>query len=238
MAASRRQAEARATEARGAGARGTEAKGAGARGTGVRAAKAAATRARMLDAARALFVERGYAATTMQAVAQEAGVAVQTLYFTFATKRAILKEVLDVAVAGDTEPVATLDRPWAAEVMAAPPMEQLRRHVDATARIHERVVPVVEVLRSAAAADPEIAELWQTTVSQRHTVMTAFAGAMAAKTALRGGMTVARAADVLLAVLAPEIYHLLVLQRGWSPDEWREWAFDALVRQLLPDNND
>lgn len=223
------------TDARRTGARKA---GTGTRGTGVRAAKAAATRARMLEAARALFIERGYAATTMQAIAAEADVAVQTLYFTFATKRAILKEVLDVAIAGDTEPVATLDRPWVAEAMAAPPLAQIGRHVEATARIHERVVPVLEVVRSAAAADPEIAELWQTGVDQRHTVMTAFAGALAAKTALRGGTTVARAADVLLAVLAPEIYHLLVNQRGWTPDEWREWAFDALVRQLLPDQDD
>ncbi|MFD8528939.1 TetR/AcrR family transcriptional regulator [Streptosporangium canum] len=205
---------------------------------GVRAAKTAATRARVLAAAKKLFVERGYATTTMQAIATEAGVAVQTLYFTFATKRAILSELLDVEVAGDSAPIATLDRPWVAEAMAASPAGQLRMLAAATARIHDRVVPILEVVRSAAAIDPEIAELWQTNIAQRHTVLTAFAGALAAKADLRAGINAARAADISLAVLSPETYHLLVRERGWSVEDWREWAEDALIRQLLPDRPD
>jgi AcrR family transcriptional regulator len=204
-------------------------------GGGARAAKAAATRARMLAAARKRFVEKGYVATTMQAIAREAGVAVQTLYFTFSTKRAILGEVIDTEVAGDTEPVATLDRPWVAEALAASPLEQLRLQVEATAEIHGRVAPILEVVRSAAAHDPEIAQLWQTNITQRHTVLATLAGALAAKTDLRAGLRPARAADIVLAVLAPEVYHLLVHDRGWSVEEWRQWALDALVRQLLPD---
>uniref|UniRef100_UPI002455C999 helix-turn-helix domain-containing protein n=1 Tax=Nocardia farcinica TaxID=37329 RepID=UPI002455C999 len=89
--------------------------------TGVRAAKASANRAKMLAAARELFTTRGYTATTMKAIAEQAGMAVQTLYFTFATKRAILSELLDVEIAGDTEPVATMDRPWFAAAVAARP---------------------------------------------------------------------------------------------------------------------
>src|SRR5687767_8230835 len=103
---------------------------------GVRAAKAAATRARMLAAARSLFVARGYTATTMRSIADEAGVAVQTMYFTFATKRAVLSELLDLEVAGDTAPVATLERPWVAEALAAPPKELIELLVAGTARIH------------------------------------------------------------------------------------------------------
>src|SRR5215207_4472474 len=162
--------------------------------TGVRAAKTAATRVRMLAAARKLFVERGYTATTMQAIAAEAGVAVQTLYFTFATKRAILKELIDVEVAGDRAPIATLDRPWVSEAMAAPPAELLGRLAAAAAQINGRVGPVLEVVRSSATVEPEIAELWRTNIAQRHTVMTAFAGALAAKTKLRAGINDARAA--------------------------------------------
>jgi AcrR family transcriptional regulator len=202
---------------------------------GLRAAKAAATRVRMLAAARTLFVERGYAATTMQAIAGQAGVAVQTLYFTFATKRAILTELLDVEVAGDTEPVATLDRPWVARALAAPPEQLLRSLVRATAEIHGRVVPLLEVVRAAAATDPEIAQVWHTNISQRHTVLTVFAGALAAKTTLRAGINAAQAADIALAVLAPEAYHLLVAERGWTAAAWTAWATDALIRQLLPD---
>ncbi|MBA9005219.1 TetR/AcrR family transcriptional regulator [Thermomonospora cellulosilytica] len=205
------------------------------RNTGVRAARAAANRARMLAAARDLFIAHGYTATTMKAIAEQAGMAVQTLYFTFATKRAILSELLDVEIAGDTEPVATLDRPWVAEALAAAPAEQIRLQVAAAGQILARVTPLLEVVRSAAATDPEIAELWRTNISQRHTVQLRLAEALAGKTALRAGVDAARAADIALAVLAPETYHLLVHERGWSPDAWERWAADALTRQLLPD---
>lgn len=206
---------------------------AAAKNTGARLARTAANRARMLAAARDLFTAHGYTATTMKAIADRAGMAVQTLYFTFATKRAILSELLDVEIAGDSEPVATLDRPWAAKALAAPPAEQIRLQVAAAAGILARVSPLLEVVRSAAATDPEIAELWRTNISQRHIVQLRFADALDAKAALRPGTDAARAADIALAVLAPETYHLLVHERGWSPDAWQQWATDALLHQLL-----
>ncbi|WP_406276079.1 TetR/AcrR family transcriptional regulator [Nocardia sp. NBC_00881] len=202
--------------------------------TGVRAAKTTANRAKMLAAARELFTTRGYTPTTMKAIADEAGMAVQTLYFTFATKRAILSELLDVEIAGDTEPVATIDRPWFAAAVAAAPAEQIRLQVAAAATIYARVSPLLEVIRSAATTDPELAELWQTNITQRHLVQLHLAEALAAKTPLRAGITGARAADVALAVLAPETYGLLVHQRGWTGAEWESWATDALTLQLLP----
>ncbi|GAA4930467.1 TetR/AcrR family transcriptional regulator [Streptomyces coeruleoprunus] len=201
--------------------------------TGTRLARTAANRARMLGAARDLFTAHGYTATTMKAIAERAGMAVQTLYFTFATKRAILSELLDVEIAGDAEPIATLDRPWVAEALAAPPAEQVRIQAAAAARILARVAPLLEVVRSAAATDPEIGELWRTNIEQRRTVQLRFAEALAAKAALRPGTDPDRAADIALAVLAPETYVLLVGERGWAPEEWQEWATDALVHQLL-----
>lgn len=206
-------------------------------GTGVRAARTAATRARMLAAARELFVATGYASTSMQAIARAAGVAVQTLYFTFSTKRAMLSEVVDVAVAGDAEPVATLDRPWVAEAIAAAPVRQLHLQAAAAARIYADVAPLLEVVRSAAAVDPEIAGLWRTNIAQRHTVMATLAGALAAKTRLRGERDAVQVADIMLATLSPENYRLLVHDRGWSRKAWQDWAADALVRQLLPVEN-
>ncbi|RDI48903.1 TetR/AcrR family transcriptional regulator [Nocardia mexicana] len=202
--------------------------------TGVRAAKTTANRARMLAAARELFTTRGYTATTIKAIADEAGMAVQTLYFTFATKRAILSELLDVEIAGDTEPVATMDRPWFAEALAATPAEQIRLQVAAAATIYARVSTLLEVVRSAASTDPELAELWQTNIAQRHTVQLRLAEALAAKTSLREGISASRAADIALTVLAPESYRLLVHQRGWTDTEWAAWATDALTLQLLP----
>ncbi|WP_218720084.1 TetR/AcrR family transcriptional regulator [Nocardia sp. MH4] len=202
--------------------------------TGVRAARTTANREKMLAAARELFTTRGYTPTTMKAIADQAGMAVQTLYFTFATKRAILSELLDVEIAGDTEPVATMDRPWFTEALAAAPAEQIRLQVAAAATIFARVSPLLEVIRSAAATDPELAEIWETNVAQRHLVQLRLAEALAGKTTLRGGITAARAADIALATLAPETYRLLVHQRGWTDAEWASWATDALTRQLLP----
>ncbi|GAB2674144.1 TetR/AcrR family transcriptional regulator [Nocardia goodfellowii] len=202
------------------------------KGTGVRAARTTANRARMLTAARDLFARRGYTATTMKAIAEEAGMAVQTLYFTFATKRAILSELLDIEIAGDTEPIATMERPWFAAAVAATPAEQIKLQVEAAATILGRVSPLLEVIRSAAATDHELAELWQTNLAQRHLVQQRLAEALAAKTPLR--TDVETAADIGSAVLAPETYHLLVHERGWSPAKWTSWAIDALTRQLLP----
>ncbi|MFC9895391.1 TetR/AcrR family transcriptional regulator [Nocardia sp. NPDC127579] len=203
-------------------------------GQGARAAKTTANRAKMLAAARTLFAERGYTATTMKAIAEAAGMAVQTLYFTFATKRAILSELLDTEIAGDTEPVATMDRPWFDAALAAAPADQIRLQVDAAATIFGRVSPLLEVIRSAAATDPELAELWQTNLTQRRAVQLRLATALTEKTALRNGLPAERAADISLAVLAPETYHLLVHERGWTTADWTAWAADALIRQLLP----
>lgn len=201
--------------------------------TGIRAAKTRANRARMLAAARELFTSHGYTATTMKAIAQQAGMAEQTLYFTFATKRAILSELLDMEIAGDAEPVATMDRPWFAAAIAAPPAEQIRLQVAAAAEILARVTPLLEVIRSAAVTDPELAELWQTNIAQRHLVQLRLAEALSAKAGLRTDIDPGRAADIALAILAPETYHLLVRERGWKPEQWTTWATDALTRQLL-----
>ncbi|MEV5811486.1 TetR/AcrR family transcriptional regulator [Streptomyces mutabilis] len=202
-----------------------------------RAEKARRTRQRMLDAAGRLFTERGWAGTTVEDIARGAEVAVQTVYFTFGTKRAVLKELLDAAVAGDLDPVATLDRPWAREVLDAPdPAAQLALQAAGARAVLERAAPVLEVVHAAAAADRELAELWQLNRRQRHAVQLAFAEALVAKSggALRDGVDAATAADICLAVLGPETYGLLVTGRGWSPARWQHWAGDALARQLLP----
>ncbi|WP_223179424.1 TetR/AcrR family transcriptional regulator [Streptomyces griseicoloratus] len=202
-----------------------------------RAEKARRTRQRMLDAAARLFAERGWTGTTVEDIARAAEVGVQTVYFTFGTKRALLKELLDTVIAGDPDPVATLDRPWAREVLDAPdPAAQLALQAAGARAVLERAAPVLEVVHAAAAADVELAELWRLNRRQRHTVQLRFAEALLAKAGgtLRDGHDAASAADVALAVLGPETYGLLVGARGWTPARWEHWAADALVRQLLP----
>ncbi|MFI8817189.1 MULTISPECIES: TetR/AcrR family transcriptional regulator [unclassified Streptomyces] len=202
-----------------------------------RAEKTRRTRLRMLDAAARLFVERGWAGATVEDIARAAEVGTQTVYFTFRNKRVLLKEVLDSAIAGDADQVATLDRPWARRVIGEPdPAVQLTLQAAGARLILERAAPVLDVVRGAAASDPELAELWRINQEQRHTVQLRFARALTEKTggSLREGHDAASAADIALTVLGPETYGLLVTGRGWPPSRWEKWAADALVRQLLP----
>ncbi|WP_199432075.1 TetR/AcrR family transcriptional regulator [Qaidamihabitans albus] len=198
-----------------------------------RAARNFLTRGRILTAATDLFVASGYAATSITSIARRARVGVQTVYYAFGTKRAILTSALDRAIAGDDEPIPTLDRPWAREALATPdPGRQVHLQVDGAGEIYLRAAPLLEVVRSAAAADKELAAVWATNISQRHTVQRVFAQALADKSALRPGLGVDEAADVALTLLSPENYQLLVTNRGWEHARWRAWAVDALLRQL------
>ncbi|MEV5560765.1 helix-turn-helix domain-containing protein [Nonomuraea wenchangensis] len=198
-----------------------------------RTARARSTRARILAAATELFTKNGYTSTSINAIAAEAGVGEQTVYYAFSTKRAILAAALDLAVAGDDEPVPTLERPWARDAIADPdPLGQLRRQVAGAGRIYSRAAPLLDVVRSAATADADLAEVWTTNVRQRLTVLRVFVEALARKTPLRDGLTSELAADVALTILSPETYNLLVHSRGWSQARWRGWAFDALVGLL------
>ncbi|MEW9528566.1 TetR/AcrR family transcriptional regulator [Microbispora sp. NPDC049125] len=195
------------------------------------------TRRRMIEAARDLFVQRGYGATALQEIADRAGVAVQTIYFTFGNKRALLKELVDVSIAGDDEPIATMDRPWFREALAAETADaQLRLHVQGTGRILQRVAPIVEMLRAAGSADPGIAEMFGQDTDPRFTVHAAAARALAAKPGIRPGVTAEHAADLLFGLLSPELYLLFVRDRGWSPGRWESWAYDTLSSQLLSDH--
>jgi AcrR family transcriptional regulator len=199
-----------------------------------RAGRAARTRSRIIAAATELFVADGYGATTLQQVADRAGVAVQTIYFTFRNKPTLLKELVDVAIAGDDRPVATLDRPWFAEVTAAPDARTaLAALVDGTGAVLGRVAAVSEMLRTAAAADPELRDLWHDRTDPRHTVHLAAAKALLAKPGVRAGLTEERTADVLYALLSPELFLVLTRDRAWPPEEWRDWVTDLLAGRLL-----
>ncbi|MER7080740.1 transcriptional regulator, TetR family [Saccharopolyspora kobensis] len=199
-----------------------------------RAEKARQTRARMLRAAGELFVERGYGATPLQDIADRAGVAVQTIYFTFRNKRNLLKEVVDTAIAGDDEPVATMDRPWFRDALETETAEaHLRAHVAGTRRVLQRVAEIVEVLRVAAATDPEVVDLWPKGENPRYTVQAEAAKSLVAKPGARPGLSATEAADILFALLSPELYLLLVRDRAWTPERWEQWARETLHSQLV-----
>lgn len=116
-----------------------------------RAERSRRTREKIIAAARDLFIAQGYGATSLQEVADRAGVAVQTVYFVFRNKRALFKDVVDTSIAGDTEPVATMERDWFRAACAEPTAAgQLRAHVQGVRAIQERVAPVIPLIAAAA----------------------------------------------------------------------------------------
>lgn len=198
-----------------------------------RTQQAEQTRRRILAAAGELFVEDGYGTTNLQEVADRAGVAVQTIYFVFGNKRKLLKELVDVTIGGDDKPVATMDRPWFRDALAADTAEaHLRAHVHGTREILDRIAPITKVVATAAAMDPEIATLWEYEEDPRYVVQGAAAKSLMAKPGARADVSAERATDVLFGLLSPELYLLFVRDRGWSPDQWEQWTYAILHAQL------
>ncbi|WP_431987298.1 TetR/AcrR family transcriptional regulator [Streptomyces griseoflavus] len=196
--------------------------------------KAQETRRRIIDAAGALFVEQGYGATRLQEIADRAGVAVQTIYFVFRTKPSLLKELVDVAIAGDDDPVPTLDRPWFTEVTSAPTAASaLAALIPGTRATLERVAAITEMVRAAAATDPEIRDLWPDRTDPRYTVLATAAKALTRKPGAHPTLSTDEAADILYAVLSPELFLVLTRDRAWPPAKWERWAHDTLSSQLL-----
>ena len=193
------------------------------------------TRRTILEAARALFVERGYGPATIGAVAERAGVAPETVYAAFGNKRSLLAEVVDVAIAGDDAPVPILERPWVREMREEPdPRGRLRVLAGNARAMLERSTPILDVLRGAAASDPELGELWRRYKAQRIEGQRVLLGIVTEGTGLRDGLTPEAALDVLFTLGSPETYGLLVSDRGWSPARFEGWYEDALARLLLP----
>ncbi|MDT7726677.1 MAG: hypothetical protein QOI21_3253 [Actinomycetota bacterium] len=201
---------------------------------GKRGEQARRTRRRIIDAGAVLFIENGYAATTLDQVAQRAGVAVQTVYFHFGNKRTVLKEAVDVAAVGDDEPIPLLDRPWVVQIRAeSEPRRIVELWVHYGRDIFKRVAPIMRVVRDAAAMDPDMAEQWETNQLQRATAFGVLAQLLADKDALKPGMSVTEATDIIFTLLSIEVYLLLTVTRGWTPARWEPWVVSALTDSLL-----
>ncbi|HEX4700610.1 MAG TPA: helix-turn-helix domain-containing protein, partial [Pseudonocardiaceae bacterium] len=200
-----------------------------------RQAQIRATRATVVTAAHELFVTRGYSATTVDAVAEAAGIPQATVYRHFGGKRGILTAVLDVAFGGDDEPVEYQHRPQVRAALTDPDPAGM---LDAFARMHPAVMarsaPIQHVLAEAAAADPEAAELLALARHQRHTGQSRVAAQLAKRGALREGLTATEAADIIYALLSPDVYRIFTVERGWQPARFGEWLSEALRGALLP----
>jgi AcrR family transcriptional regulator len=193
------------------------------------------TRRAVLDAARQLFLDRGYAATTVAAIAAEAGVSVETVYKAVGSKAALVKAVVDVSIVGDDEPVPLMERERIQRIRAEPdPRVQLRMYGEHLTDSLPRSVPVQLLVREAAASDPGAAGVWSEMSAERLTGMTYFAQELDGHGHLRPDLTVDDARDILWAYNSAELYELLVLRRGWSPDRYGRWVAESLIAALLP----
>jgi TetR/AcrR family transcriptional regulator, regulator of autoinduction and epiphytic fitness len=203
---------------------------------GRRERKAQATRQRILGAAEALFVRDGYVSTTMAAVADEADVAVQTVYAVFGTKRAILAELLAIRTVGDEETTPLTRRAqWQAMEEEADPRRQLVLFAAIATSIGERMADLYEVMSGAAGSDPEIAATYDGQQQLRYRDQRRLARALARAGALRSGLSESRATDILWAIANPRTYHSLARSRGWTQEEYQRWLGELLVSALLAD---
>ena len=198
-----------------------------------RQAQAKATRLAILEAAQRLFVSNGYGATSIRAIAEEADVAVQTVYAIFGTKRAILTELLDVRIAGDQREPLHDQEDWQAMEREPDPRRQLALLASIATRIGTRAAAVTEVMAAAAGSDPEIAELHRRQLQARYDDQRRLAVSLARKDALRAGLTEARAADIIWALVNTRTYRALVGERQWATDEYERWLRDLLICALL-----
>jgi AcrR family transcriptional regulator len=199
-----------------------------------REAGARETRLRIVRAARELFVDLGYPATTFGAIADGAGVSVQTVYAHFPAKRDVLKEVIDQTVAGDDEPVPLAERAEVAAIMAEPSADgKLRLHAAHAVAISQRATAVDQMLRSAAAVDPEAAELWLGGSRDRQRGMEQFAAHLSEGGHLREGLSIQEAADRLAVLIDPELYRLTVGVKGWTPQQHETWLAELFIASLL-----
>jgi AcrR family transcriptional regulator len=192
------------------------------------------TRKRILEAAQRLFASEGYVAATLPAVAREAGVSPATITVAFGTKLALLTALVRSEVRGDEESVPVTGRSWWQEMLAEPdPVRQLTLFAGIARRIHGRTTDIAEIVRGAAAVDPELAAWRQELGESRLQDAREVVEALARKQALGPDVTVDYAIDLLWTLGSSEVYRMLVVERGWPPEQYEQSLASLLVCSLL-----
>ena len=199
-----------------------------------RRAQAAATRAQILDAAGRLFVQQGFTATSMASIAAEAGVALKTVYVAFETKSGVLRSLWNLRLRGDGEERAVQDRAWYLEVLAEhDPRRRLLLNARNSREVKERVDGLFAVIRDAAPTDVDIRELWGRIQRDFHENQAAIVRGLDDVGALRAGLDVGRATDVLWTLNHPDVWLLLVGERRWTPVAYERWLGETTCAELL-----
>ncbi len=196
--------------------------------------QAAATRRDILEAAQRLFERDGYAATTMAAIAAEAGVATKTVYAAFASKSGVLRALWHLLLRGDQDEAPVARREWYRRLLEERDPERKLQLAGAAARaVKERAGALMFVIRSAAPTEPDTAELWARIQSDFHDNQRVIVESLQAAGSLRPELDVARASDILWTLNHPDTWHLLVGERRWSPEQWEQWFVQTACAQLL-----
>ena len=199
-----------------------------------RQARTRLARRAVVEAARTLFLERGYPATTIEAISDRSDVPSATVYRLFSSKLGILKALLDVSIGGDDDAVRMLDRPRTRSLMGDTDAKaRLAGFVQVSVDVNVRTLPVYRILVSAAGSDPDAAALLADLTRQRDEGQGELARSLARAGSLRKGVSARDAADVIHALMAPELYQLFVADRGWSPERYEQWLCGVLADQLL-----
>jgi len=189
----------------------------------------------VLDAARTLFLERGYGATTIDGISSASEIPQATIYRLFASKKGILKDLVDTSVAGDDEPVPVAERNHVRPLLGATrPEDSLARLAAISVDINTRTAPIYRILVSAASSDTDAAAILDELTRQRQEGQGRVVTALARAKALRTGLRARDAGDVIHALASPELYHLLVIDRAWTPQRYERWLAETLAGQLLP----
>jgi AcrR family transcriptional regulator len=201
-----------------------------------RQAQVRATRLRIIEAAKALFIEHGYPATTLEATAAAADTSLPTLYRLFSSKRALLKAVLDVSFGGDDQPVAFGDRPEVLAARAEPdPVALVRAFARIGREFMERSSAIMHVLATAAQVDSDAAQLMEQIRRQRRTGQSRIVAALSARDALDPELEFTEAVDITYIALSPDVHRILTVECGWTDEQYEQWLVRSLRGLLRPE---
>ena len=192
----------------------------------LRAQRAEETRAKVISTASRLFTTKGWAPTGMREVASGAGVAIETVYSHFSSKRRLLDAVIDVAVVGDEAPIAVAERPEFAELGRGSRARRVAAAASLVTSIHERSAPFAKLIREAASNDEQMAEVLRATRERQRRDVESGMALIIERT------PTAAERDGAWAMLSPEVYLLLVDESGWTPEQYERWVAETLDRVL------
>jgi len=200
-----------------------------------RQAQAKQTRRQIIEAAGKLFAVSGYAGATIDAIAQKAVVSSETVYAIFGNKRNILTSLIEISVGGDDRPIPLLQRAGPQAVLEeSDPVRLLQLFAQDISGILERVAPLFEIIRMAAKTEPDIADLLKNLLDQRFQNLAAVTKHLESLGTLREGINALQATETIWVITSPEVFSLLITDRGWTKEHYVDWLGDTLIRLLLP----